>query len=279
MRRRDFLYACLAVVATRGHTCLGQDAALFAQSAAAALDHQFGNADLSWLLTSRSGRVLAQRWPHPDQAFAPGSLLKPFIAAAYGEQHGGHYPHLRCAGTQSHCWYPPGHGEIGLEEALAQSCNAYFLGLSDSLDLKLARDTFARLGLHLALQPMHAQDLIGLTPLWRETPVTITHAYLALLDEQSNPSRGRIIAGMEAAARQGTARGASLAFGSQDMLAKTGTASCSHEPRATADGFTLLLYPAADPRMLLLVRQHAATGAQTSTQAGAMLRALGLGTS
>jgi hypothetical protein len=65
------------------------------------------------------------------------------------------------------------------------------------------------------------------------------------------------------------------ALGHDAALAKTGTAVCSHRPRGAADGFTVVLYPAAQPRLLLLVRVHGITGAQSAAVAGAMLRCLG----
>lgn len=274
--RRGFLHASLTLIAGGCAIAGAQESAIFTQGASAVLERQFGRPDLTWLLLDRSARVLTQRWPEAEKVIAPGSLLKPFIASAYGEQYKAHYPHLLCSGTVDHCWYPRGHGEIGLEEALAQSCNAYFLHLAESLDRMRIDATCTRYGLHLPAQTLSAEDRIGLTSTWRETPLSIARAYLALLEDQGDFSRNRIMAGMRAAAQHGTARGASAAFGSGDLLAKTGTASCMHRPQATADGFAVLLYPAAAPRFLLLVRQHGATGAEASKQAGAMLRAIGL---
>jgi hypothetical protein len=63
-------------------------------------------------------------------------------------------------------------------------------------------------------------------------------------------------------------------LGRNAALAKTGTAACSHTPRGAADGFTVILYPAAQPRLLLLVRVHGVTGAASAKVAGAMLRSL-----
>ena len=277
--RRDFLYASLALTAGGSAMARAQESALFAQSTSAVLERQFGCADLSWLLVDRSARVLAQKWPDAGKPIAPGSLLKPFLASAYGEQYHLRYPSLFCAGTADRCWYAHGHGKMGLEEALAQSCNAYFLHLAESLDQASIRATGTRCGLHLPEQKLEDADMIGLTGVWRETPLCLAQAYLTLLQDRSAPSRDRIAAGMKAAAQHGTARGASIAFASQDLLAKTGTASCQHRPRATADGLAILLYPAAAPRFLLLTRQHAATGAQAARYAGAMLHAIGLGVS
>lgn len=277
--RRGFLQACASMAVLRAASALAQDAGLFEQSASALLGRQFGSADLSWLLLDRFGSITAQHGFESDRAVAPGSLLKPFVASAHGEQHDNRYPQQQCNGTRDRCWYPKGHGVLGLEEALAQSCNAYFLGLARGLEHNRALLTFQRFGFEGATCAVSAPDLIGLTTAWRETPLNIGVAYQKLLDDLTHPSRNRIVAGMQAAAMRGTARAAGLALGAHTLLAKTGTASCSHRPQAAADGFAVLLYPAAQPRVLLLVRHHGATGAETSGQAGAMLRALELGAS
>jgi cell division protein FtsI/penicillin-binding protein 2 len=277
MIRRDFLYACLAFAAGQSKAANAQECTLFAQGASAVLKRQFAEENLSWLLVGHTANVLSQNWPDAAYAVAPGSLLKPFVAAAYGEQHNGLYPHFVCSGTADHCWYPHGHGEIGLEEALAQSCNSYFLHLAEDVDGIRACTTYTRFGMNPPTTLLAPADMIGLTSVWRETPMDMVRAYLALIGDRSNPSRDRIAAGMKAAAQHGTAKAAGIALASHDLLAKTGTASCLHRPQATADGFALLLYPSSVPRFLLLVRQHAATGAHTSGQAGAMLRAMGLG--
>jgi hypothetical protein len=81
---------------------------------------------------------------------------------------------------------------------------------------------------------------------------------------------------MRNAAESGTAREVDLALGPHAALAKTGTASCSHHPRASGDGFTVVLFPAVQPRLVLLVRMHGTTGAHTAAQAGAMFRAIGM---
>lgn len=254
-----------------------QDSDLFSQSASAQLTRQFGGRNLSWVLLDRSGRILAQNWDDPDLPISAGSVLKPFIALAWGEQNGLHYPRILCKGTRNRCWLPRGHGIIGLESAIAESCNAYFLSLASELDRRSAAQIFARFGLHSPPPDATPETLIGLTDQWRETPLTLARAYLALANDIFGPAQKRILAGMRGAAAFGTARDVDLALGRNSALAKTGTAPCSHHARAAADGFTIVLFPALQPRLLLLVRMHAATGAHTATKAGAMLRAIGMG--
>jgi len=271
---KNVFYGFLLLIAS----CLSpaQQAAepqLFSQSAKAILERDFPSPDLSYLLLDSSGKVLAERWATQD-AVSPGSLVKPFLAVAYGEQHEGRFPTVRCRGTESRCWLPRGHGNLGLEEAIAQSCNAYFLELAAGLDRRRAAESFARYGLAAPPMAASAESLAGLGSAWKETPLVWARAYLQLVNEQQSPTQSRIVKGMLDSAQRGTARAVDAALGRNAALAKTGTAACSHTPRGAADGFTVILYPAAQPRLLLLVRVHGVTGAASAKAAGAMLRSL-----
>lgn len=249
---------------------------LFSQSAKAIIEHSFPSANLSYMLLDASGNVLAERWPD-EQPISPGSLVKPFLALAYGEQHGGNFPTVRCMGTRSRCWLPRGHGSIHLEEAITQSCNAYFLQLASVLDRSSAAHTFARYGLVGPLATAKTESLVGLGGAWKESPLPLAKAYLQLVREQQQLTQSKIMKGMLGSAARGTARAIDAVLGRNAALAKTGTAVCSHALRATADGFTVVLYPAAQPRLLLLARVHGVTGAESARVAGAILRALGAG--
>lgn len=251
--------------------------ALFSQAAKATFDRDFASPDLSYLLMDASGSVLAERWPSQQSAVSPGSLVKPFLAIAYAEQHGGDFPTVRCLGTRSRCWLPEGHGTIGLEDAIAQSCNTYFLALATGLDRKHAAQTFTRYGLTGPAPGAKDDSLVGLGASWKETPQTLAKAYLKLHAEPQSATQSRIVKGMLLSAESGTARAVDATLGKYAALAKTGTAVCSHTPHGAADGFTLLLYPAVQPRLLLLVRVHGVTGAESARTAGAILRTLGAG--
>jgi len=246
---------------------------LFSQSAKAVLERNFPSTDLSYLLLDASGNVLAERWPE-QKPISPGSLVKPFLAIAYGDQHNGQFPTVRCRGTSDRCWLPRGHGNLGLEEAITQSCNAYFLKLAAGLDRQRAAQSFARYGLKGPAAEAAVENLAGLRGAWRETPLAWAKAFLQLEHEQQLPTQSRIVKGMLESAERGTARAVDAALGKDAALAKTGTAECSHTPRGEADGFTVVLFPAAQPRLLLLVRAHGVTGAESAKIAGAMLRAL-----
>jgi cell division protein FtsI/penicillin-binding protein 2 len=253
-----------------------QDSALFSQAATATLERQFQDPTLSWLLLDRSGNMLAQHWKDSEQPIPPGSLVKPFLALAYGQQHDFVYPQVQCMGAKGKCWQPRGHGRLGLEQALAQSCNDYFLTLAGDLDRGRAMQTFQQLGLSGPPRTSADETLIGLNDRWRETPLAIALAYLHLLRDAPQPGQMRIVAGMRASAQTGTARAVDVSLGNQAAIAKTGTATCTHHPAATADGFAVVLYPADEPSLLLLVRRHGSTGAQAAANAGEMLRSLGM---
>ena len=80
----------------------------FSLGAKAVLERHFAGKDISYLLMDASGSVVAERWSS-QRPISPGSLVKPFLAVAYGEQHGNHFPTVRCLGTSTRCWLPAGH--------------------------------------------------------------------------------------------------------------------------------------------------------------------------
>jgi cell division protein FtsI/penicillin-binding protein 2 len=286
--RIAMLVALLLAVPVQASAQGAANSQLFAQAAKASLDRNFASPAISYLLLDESGNVVAQRWRvaadreplavselnSAQTPVSPGSLVKPFLAMAYGEQHGGEFPKVHCLGTRSRCWLPAGHGTLELEEAIAQSCNAYFLELAAGLDRTRAGQTFARYGLAGPDAHTPNESLAGLGTGWRETPLALARAYLKLAKERQHPIQGRIAIGMLDSAMRGTARAVDAVLGGNAALAKTGTAVCSHTPRGAADGFAVVLYPAAQPRLLLLVRVHGITGAESAKVAGAMLRSL-----
>ncbi|MGD0446234.1 MAG: penicillin-binding transpeptidase domain-containing protein [Edaphobacter sp.] len=241
---------------------------LLAQTIQSTLSRRWPPSDhLSWLvLDTASGQVLAQQWPSLDDPIPVGSLTKPFLAFAYARTHDT-FPHTRCQGTQDLCWLPKGHGTLDIEQALAHSCNAYFLALARQLEPTSLQTITQLYNLPAAPPDATPEILIGLQPTWQIAPVTLARAYARLANQPDNHA---ILTGMRLAAQQGTAR----ALNAEDVLAKTGTAPCLHHGLATGDGLVLALTPAANPRILLLVRQHGTTGAATAIIAAQMLHAL-----
>jgi Penicillin binding protein transpeptidase domain len=258
-------------------TANGKGANILPQTAQAVLDRQFPEATLSFLiLDARSGTVLAERWPDAAEPIPIGSLIKPFTAMAWAATNRP-FPQVNCHGKQDACWLPRGHGRMTLQAAITQSCNAYFLALGRDLSMSEANATLAAYD----LPPVNAADkamaLAGLSASWQVTPHALAAAYLKL---EGNAARSRfrpLLEGMRESAASGTARAVSAALPATAVLAKTGTAPCRHAPRAMADGFTVIFFPAEDPRLFLLVREHGMTGAESAAVAGRMLRALEVG--
>jgi hypothetical protein len=251
------------------------ETSLFAQAAAESLRRGFPNRDVSFLLLdAHTGRVLASRWDHPEAPIPMGSLVKPFVALAYGEQHDFRYPSHTCRGTASGCWLPGGHGDVNLSTAIAYSCNSYFRVLTENLTAADVSPTANRFGLEPPHRDAAGIQLAGLGTRWRTSPLRMARAYLELVRQRQHPGVGQVLDGMALSARRGTGAEVRRALPASGALVKTGTAACTHAPRGAGDGFTVALAPADDPQILLLVRVHGVPGAQAAKTAGQMLRPL-----
>lgn len=246
---------------------------LFAQSAAQALNRDFPDVNVSFLLLdAHTGRLLASRWDHATDPIPLGSLAKPFAALAYGEQHEFHYPSHTCRGSETGCWRPGGHGDVDLTSAIAFSCNSYFRFLTSDLTAADVSPTASRFGLDLPDSSTHGGEFAGLGTRWRISPLRMAHAYVGLLGERQRPAVRQILAGMEQSALRGTGAEVDRALQSETALVKTGTAACTHSRPAPGDGFAVALVPAEDPRLLLMVRVHGVPGSVAARTAGQMLR-------
>ena len=116
--------------------------------------------------------------------------------------------------------------------------------------------------------------MVGEGGLWKISPLAMARAYLRLLDSRDDPAVKTLLAGMGDSADGGTSLRVSGVIGRHHALAKTGTAPCTHELRAPGDGFALVMWPAEQPRYLLLVRLHGEPGSHAAGVAGKMVRAL-----
>lgn len=211
-------------------------------------------------LDVRTREVVAQNWPDGDTPVPVGSLVKPFLALAYA----GDGPEFFCTGKR--CWLARGHGRLQFREALAQSCNEYFLNLARGVN----SETLAVVARKFGLPPPgndSPEARIGLGTAWKISPLALTRAYAELAERASEPRVAEILAGLRLAAQSGTAR----AIGAGKM-AKTGTAECVAAQKDAGDGFALVLDPAEAPRTVLLVRVHGATGAHAAKIAAKLLK-------
>jgi len=238
---------------------------LYSQSIQTAVARTTPNLEIL-VLDLRTHETLADTFHYPQTPIPVGSLLKPFLAVAYFKTHPGPSPTVVCHGHPDRCWKDGGHGAITLTDAIAQSCNAFFLSLARSIapaDIP-----------YLPPPPNPSPEtLIGLTPDWRVSPEVLAQAYAALLAARTTPTQSAILAGMRDSARHGTANHIGAHPGG--VLAKTGTAPCVDFPcKATGDGLVITAVPAAHPTLLLLVRKRATTGAMTAAAAGPILTQL-----
>jgi cell division protein FtsI/penicillin-binding protein 2 len=210
----------------------------------------------------RTRQVVRQDWPDVDQPIPVGSLVKPFTALAAN----GQFPEFVCHGAIDRCWLGKGHGSVGFQVALANSCNAYFLQLARDVDPHSLEVVAAKFGI-----PPPAVDTpearIGLGRDWRISPLALTRAYCELTSRSTEPRVAEILAGLKLAAESGTAS----AIGS-GALAKTGTAPCVAKREHKGDGFAIVLEPADAPRIAILVRVHGVPGAEAAKSAATILR-------
>jgi cell division protein FtsI/penicillin-binding protein 2 len=197
----------------------------------------------------RTREVIERNWDDAETPVPVGSLVKPLLALAYP----GDWPEFFCTGRR--CWLTRGHGKLQFRDALAQSCNEYFLNLARGVDA----ETLAVVARKFAIptpESSSAEARIGLGTAWKISPLALARAYAELASRAGEPRVAEILGGLRMAAQSGTAR----AIGAGRM-AKTGTAPCAALKRDAGDGFALVFDPADAPRVVLLLRVHAATGA------------------
>lgn len=237
------------------------------------------------LLDADTGHVIEAHWEAPDRPLPVGSLIKPFTALAYAGAHRFTYPTFVCRGTADGCWLPTGHGRIGMTEAVAGSCNAYFRQLAQQSSPDAFIATLHWFGMPVDDARVTLAGMVGLGDGVKLAPTALMRAYLELAARRTQPGVAAIVQGMRASARIGTGRAVGAAIGAADALVKTGTAPCSHVRLqngshdaeadrfvpSNGDGYALVIYPADRPRVILLVQAHGRTGAETAAIAGELL--------
>ncbi|MCB1020960.1 MAG: hypothetical protein KDC27_13590 [Acidobacteria bacterium] len=242
---------------------------LAAQAKASVLDAAwaqagFDPAAVALLLEGPQTAETTPSWPQAETPVPPGSLLKPFAAAAYGAGHGFEYPVERCDGSD--CWLPSGHGTLGLSEAIAQSCNTYFRRLARRISPGSMAQAATTFGLPAPPLGVNEDSWWGLGDGWRVAPVRLAHAYRELALRRGDPGLGPIVEGLRLSAARGTAAGVGAG-----ALAKTGTAPCVHRG-SNGDGYACVLYPADRPRYTMLLQLHGRTGREAARAAGIVVQ-------
>ncbi len=204
---------------------------------------------LVWRLAE--GRVEAPAGA-PRGPLSVGSLQKPFLVRAWASAHPGREaPRQVCRGGDA-CWYRPGHGELGLVEALAQSCNSYFRELAAAVPGPELASALRDAGFRLDATPSPS-EAIGLDPSQRVTiePGRLLAAYATLLREPWSPGeqlRGQVLAGLRAAASRGTAS----ALRDRNVWAKTGTSAAVDGRPLGTSGWVVTVDDAGRARLGLL---------------------------
>lgn len=230
----------------------------------------------------------------PGGGLPAGSLVKPFTTLAWARTHElREAPALTCGpGGPPACWYPPGHGVLGLEAALGLSCNAYFRGLARAVD----PGEFAAVLAEFGLPPVPpgsdlAAAMVGTDAGHRMEPRALLAAFAALVGDGGlwvpaartplyrgqprvpDPVRALFRAGFTRGAREGTTRlvgeAGALHAG---YLGKTGTAAAlapdgAPDPEATA-GWFVGVAPRAGPTVAALVYLGRGTGSRHAAPRG-----------
>lgn len=269
-------FSCLFVQAEVHLTQASQTAptskSLFAQSAIQALDREFRDSGISYLLFDAQTEVLlSSRWEDASRPIPLGSLVKPFTALAYAETHDFRYPTHVCKGEASGCWQVHPHGELDIVSAVAVSCNSYFRALTEGLKGEQLLPTTSTFGLEPPSATLRGASLMGLGDEWKISPLHMARAYLELARRSDQPGVRELLSGMAQSAQRGTGAGVGRALKHTDALVKTGTAPCTHLHAAPADGFVVALVPANRPEILLMIRVHGVAGAKAAVTAGRML--------
>lgn len=222
-------------------------------------------ADVNYIVVDvHTRQVIKQDWPDAETPIPVGSLVKPFTALAAS----GPFPEFVCRGTVDRCWFQKGHGVEQFRDALANSCNAYFLELAKDIDAHSLAVVAAKYGIPPpTVETPEAR--IGLGKDWQISPLALVRAYCELTSRSVEPRVAEILAGMKLAAESGTAS----AIG-RGALAKTGTAPCVAKRKHKGDGFTIVLEPADAPRIAMLVRVHGVPGAEAAKSAAVLAGSL-----
>ena len=226
-------------------------------------------ADVNYIVVDvHTRQVVKQDWPGAELPIPVGSLVKPFTALAAS----GPFPEFVCHGAIGRCWFQKGHGPEQFRDALANSCNAYFLELAKNVDAHSLEVVAAKFGIPPPMADT-PEARIGLGRDWQIAPVALARAYCELTSRAAEPRVAEILAGMKQAAESGTASAIGLALG-RGALAKTGTAPCVAQRKHKGDGFTIILEPADAQRIAILVRVHGVPGAEAAKSAARLERSL-----
>ncbi len=227
-----------------------------------------GTADDLVVYRLRDGRFQATPGA-PRGAMSVGSLQKPFALRAWTASHPGESPpRFTCPGGDG-CWSRPGHGALGLVQATALSCNAYFRALLETVPASARAAALREAGFRVEA-PVSPDVAIGIDPERRVAiaPAALLDAYQRLVSEpwpSGEPVRRDLLAGLRGAATTGTA----AALRGSGVWAKTGTSAAITGQPIVTSGWVLTVDDAGDARLALLPRGTGSAAALALSRAGA----------
>ena len=277
-------------------TCAGAENAYLQK----ALEQKFGGSGNSIAVVDvHTGNLIAA--VNPDAIYLrknpPGSLIKIFTVMAYAADHGTLFPEFHCPSTSARdpegCWDRNGHGNVGLEKAIAFSCNVYFRQLAKRTSMDSFSDVLQYFGIISSRnevislpEPTQRKLMVGNTLEWSATPILILRAYCALYNggrlwqQGGNPAREvvlppaalleRIRSGMRAGGESGTSLLAHRESG-VSLLGKTGTSLQSDGAGVNwnhTQGWWLGLYPVDHPAIAILTFAREGRGATDAAPLG-----------
>ena len=213
---------------------------------------------VEWIAFDAAGAIHSLEWRDSNQRISFGSLLKPFLALAYRMTHES-FPIVVCSGAATRCWSIRGHGSQDIVNALANSCNTYFLHLSAAVSRPALERICVAYGLSIPEQFDDPGRLIGLGDGWHQNPFRVANAFMLLTQNSGERDVSTVLRGMAQCARTGTGRAVNMR-----CYVKTGTARWCHGHGGLGDGYTVAAYPLEQPRRVLLVGEHNTTGANAA---------------
>lgn len=231
-----------------------------------------------------------------DAKFPPGSLVKVFTALAALSEGAISEDFLVCCGSSTpetpvreSCWFRPGHGQLDLVQALAHSCDRYFMEVARQTSFEQFIEVLEQFGLTeeskrldtLSLE-RRLDTMVGLGTEFRAAPRDILYAFCALYNGGylfSNPARGArkleingdallpIQRGMRESAVYGTSVLAQQSAGARALASKTGTASHVSDYRKT-HGWYVGFYHEQGPQIGVLVFLEEGLGSRDAAAVG-----------
>jgi len=205
---------------------------------------------------------------------SPGSAIKPFVLALMLET-GAVHPNdsiacrrnLAIAGRKLNCSHPAEFTTFSAEEALALSCNSYFVTAAERLQPGELERRFMQLGFTqpsgllpdegqgrvIPARSLAARQLLAIGVAGIEiTPLEMAAAYLQLARLNSStatPAQQVVLAGLRAATDYGLAQNAKS--GQLSVAGKTGTAS--DPPDSHTHAWFAGFAPAENPEIVVVV--------------------------